>query len=91
MGTLITTQSLQNLNACSSSYAFITGSLWTEGNPWYSGSNYEAYFEEGIAYPYTCSNMNEVMALMWACDTFLVTASLYNNETNVTTYYHKTR
>ena len=89
MGTLITTQSLQNLNACSSSYAFITGSLWTEGNPWYSGSNYEAYFEDGVVHSFTCSNSNEVSWLFWACDKFKVTASIHNSETNVSQFYYK--
>tara|TARA_Y100000589_G_C26997263_1_gene565176 strand:+ start:549 stop:824 length:276 start_codon:yes stop_codon:yes gene_type:complete len=91
MGILITTSSLQEANACTSSFAYVTGSLWVEGNPWYSGSNYEAYFEENVVYPYSCSNMNEMMALMWACDVFSITASLHNNKTNFTTYYHKTR
>ena len=83
MGTLITTQSLQNLNACSSSYAFITGSLWTEGNPWYSGSNYEAYFEDGVVHSFTCSNSNEVAYLRWACQMFNLTGSIHNSKTGV--------
>ena len=89
MGILITTQSLQEAKACSSSYAFVTGSLWTEGHQWYSGSNYEAYFEEGEIYPFTCSNSTEVSWVMWACDEFGVTGSLYNSETDVSQLYYK--
>jgi uncharacterized protein YyaL (SSP411 family) len=88
MGTLITTGSLQLKNACSESYAFVTGSLWVEGHQWYSGSNYEAYFEEGIVYPFTCSNSTEVSWVIWACDQFSITGSLYNLETGGTNYHH---
>ena len=89
MGILITTESLTQRKTCDDSYAFVTGSLWTEGNQWYSGSNYEAYFEEGVIYPFTCSNITEVSWVMWACDNFGVTGSLYNKETKTSQIYYK--
>lgn len=91
MGILVTTSSLNQINACEGAHTYFTGSFNVSGSQWYSGSIYEAYFEEGVIYPYTCSNMNEVMAIMWACDNFLVTSSIHNQETNATIYYHKTR
>jgi len=90
MGILITTESLKQNNACKDSYAFITGSLFTKNNPWYSGSNYEAYFEEGIVYNFTCSKSNEVSWLLTYIENHKlnITASLYNKETNTSQYYH---
>ena len=89
MGVLLTTSSLNQIAACTGSLAFITGSLFTSGNQWYSGSNYEGYFEEGIVHPFTCSNKTEVGWIIWACDNFPITSSLYNKELNTTTYYQK--
>ena len=93
MGILITTGSLQLKNACSESYAFFTGSFCISGSnssphQWYSGSNHECYFEEGIVYPFTCSNSTEVGWLMWASDMFKITGSFYNLETGGTNYHH---
>ena len=90
MGILITTESLNQNNACPEAYAFFTGSFCTSGNQWYSGSIHEAYFEKDITYPFTCSNSHEVSWLMWASNKFKITGSFYNKETNVSQYYHNT-
>ena len=90
MGILVTTGSLKQYNACLGAIDFFTGSFCIEGNQWYSGSNNEAYFEENIIYPFTCSNSNEISWLSWAADTFKVTGSFYNAKTNTSYYYHRT-
>ena len=76
MGVLITTESLKNLNACSSSFAFVTGSL-------FSGSEDSIYFEEGITHNITCSNSREVSYLRWGARKLNLTGSIYNLETGV--------
>ena len=76
MGVLITTESLKNLNACSSSFAFVTGSL-------FSGSEDSIYFEEGITHNITCSNSREVSYLRWGARKLNLTGSIHNLETGV--------
>ena len=91
MGTLITTSSLLQSNACPEAYDFFTESFCISGSEFYvSGSNHECYFEDNITYHYTCSNSNEISWLVWAANTFKITGSFYNSETNISQYYHKT-
>jgi endogenous inhibitor of DNA gyrase (YacG/DUF329 family) len=90
MGILITTESLNQKNACPEAYAFFTGSFCVSGSQWYSGSNHEAYFEENTIYPFTCSKSVEVDWLIWAANKFKITGSFYNSETKVSQKYHNT-
>ena len=89
MGILITTSSLKALNVCEGSIEFFTGSFCISGNQWYSGSNYECYFEKNIVYPFTCSNAIEVTNMIHMANAFLITGSFYNKETNGTNFYYK--
>ena len=89
MGITVTTQSLYQSNACPEAYDFFTGSFCSLGNPWYSGSNYEAYFEKEVIYPFTCSNKQEVSWLRLAASKFEITGSFYNSETNTSQIYYR--
>ena len=91
MGITITTESLNNINACTGSFTYVTGSIFgISGSLQYiSGSNNSAYFEKNIIYPFTCSNSKEVSWLMWAANKLKLTGSFYNSETNVSQIHYK--
>ena len=82
MGVLITTESLKSLRACSSSFAFVTGSL-------FSGSEDSIYFEEGITHEITCSNSREVSYLRRGARKLNLTGSIHNLETGVSQTFKK--
>ena len=91
MGTLVTLEKLSNLNACTSSLAFVTGSVFgVSGSLQYatgSQSGSSAFFQEGLVYHFTCSNKTEVSYLMWAANQFKLTGSIYNKETDTSILY----
>ena len=95
MGTLVTLEKLNNLNACTSSLAFVTGSVFGVSgslqNVTGSQSGSSAFFQEGLIYPFSCSNSTEIRYLMWAADQFNLTGSLYNKETKTSIYYKPIR
>lgn len=91
MGTLVTLEKLETLKACSSSLAFVTSSVFgVSGSLQYvtgSQSGSSAFFQEGLIYPFTCSNNTELSYLIWAADKFKLTGSLHNKETGYSLLY----